>query len=415
MSIARRTGLLWGILIAMIFVLGGYFNVASAHVSLENHQPMQDEVVSNAPDEIKLKFSDPVNVRYTELQLYNDKGHQVEQLHSDQTGYSDTVTFRTQQHDEGTYAVKWRAVSPDGHEVSGQYQFSIGTQTAKHIDMSKPFYVDAYWWLGVLRFVMQGSVLLLTGLYIVNRIMAQASAPIFDILPKYRSIAWILVMLIGATSLVYLMTLSSNAIQQLLKLDLSTWTSFPFLLAMVALMITVILFSLRQMEPIWYHAMPILILISLASSGHVWAQDIPLYALLLRTLHLAGIAVWLGSFSYLYAYIQSHQQHSYVLILRDVLLKTNIGAVIIIIVTGLLMSIDTTSIQAIVTQQTTYSILWLTKISLTIVLMGLGAVQTFWAMNKKRKIHQPMLYFEILIGVLLILAGVIMSQIAAPL
>ncbi|UXR82261.1 copper resistance protein CopC/CopD [Staphylococcus sp. IVB6214] len=415
MSIARRTGLLWGILIAMIFVVGGYFNVASAHVSLENHQPMQDEVVSNAPDEIKLKFSDPVNVRYTEVQLYNDKGHQVEQLHSDQTGYSDTVIFRTQQYDEGTYAVKWQAVSPDGHEVSGQYQFSIGTQTAKYIDISKPFYADAYWWLGVLRFVMQGTVLLLTGLYIVNRIMAQASAPTFDVLPKYRSIAWILVMLIGATSLVYLMTLSRNAIQQLLRLDLSTWISFPFLLAMVALMITVILFSLRQMEPIWYHAMPVLILISLASSGHVWAQDIPLYALLLRTLHLVGIAVWLGSFIYLYAYIQSHQQHSYVLILRDVLLKTNIGAVIVIIVTGLLMSIDATSIQAIVTQQTTYSVLWLTKISLTIVLMGLGAIQTFWAMNKKRKIQQPMLYFEIIIGVLLILAGVIMSQIAAPL
>ncbi|UXR71434.1 copper resistance CopC family protein [Staphylococcus sp. IVB6240] len=415
MNIARRTLTIWGVLLATFIIIGGCFNSASSHVSLENHQPSKDEVVSTAPSEIKLKFSEPVNVRYAGVKLYNDKGHQVAQLHSDEKGYSDTVTFQTKEQDEGTYAVKWQAVSPDGHEVSGQYHFSIGTQTTKHIDVSKPFYADAYWWFGVLRFLMQSSVLLLTGLYIVNRIMGHAGAPTFDVIPKHRSIAWLLIMLIGITTLVYMMTLSSSAIQQILCLDLTTWLSFPFLLAMCALAITIVLFTLKQMESIWYDAMPVFIFISLAGSGHVWAQDIPLYALLLRALHLASIALWLGSFIYLFAYIRSRQQHSYVLILRDVLFKTNLGAVIVIIVTGILMSIDATSIHAIVTQQTTYSGLWFGKIILTIILMLLGAAQTFWAMNKQRRIHEPLLYFEVLMGLLLILAGVIMSQIATPL
>lgn len=161
--------------------------------------------------------------------------------------------------------------------------------------------------------------------------------------------------------------------------------------------------------------MPLFIFISLAISGHVWTQSVPIYSIVLRTIHLIGIATWLGSFAYLTAYLFSKQRHSYVLIIKDVLFKTNMGAVVLIVVTGFLMSIDVTSLSTIVTTSSMYSSLWFAKIGLTIVMMVLGALQTFWAMRQKRRIHQSLLYIEIIVGLFLILAGVIMSQIQIPL
>ncbi|MGV3041764.1 copper resistance CopC/CopD family protein [Staphylococcus rostri] len=415
MGIAKRIVPIWAFLLICLIVVGGHINEASAHVSLEGQQPAKDEVLETAPNEITLKFSEPVNVRYADVALYNDRGQKVEQLQAQEEGYADTVTFQTKQHHEGTYAVVWQAVSPDGHEVSGQYQFSIGEPTATKIDTSKPFYADTFWWLGVMRFLMQGSVLVLIGLYMVNQLMARQDAPTYDVIPKHRSAIWMLVMLAGLTGMLYLMTLPQNVIERILQLDLSTWTSFPFVLSTLALITTLILFSLKNMERIWYHIMPLFMFISLAMSGHVWAQDMPLYALTIRTLHLAAIALWIGSFVYLICYLRARERHSYVLILRDVLFKSNLGAVIVIVLTGILMTIDATSIQAILTQQTTYSGLWFGKLLFTLVLLILGGIQSFWAMHRQRKISKPLLLIELMIGLFLILAGVIMSQIEIPL
>ena len=415
MRLTLRLIPIFSFLLVCCFIIGAYVNEASAHVSLEAQQPAADEVLQTAPQELQLTFSEPVNVRYTDVQLYNDQGQKVEALRAQETGYSNTVTFQLKQAYEGTYAVVWQAVSPDGHEVSGQYQFSIGKQTANQIDTSKPFYADTFWWFGVMRFIMQGSVLLLTGLFMVNQLMARQDAPTYDIIPKHRSILWLLIMLVGMTGILYLMTLPKNIIHHILHLDLATWLAFPCALSTLSLATALILFSLKNMERIWYQMMPLFIFISLAMSGHVWAQDIPLYALAIRTLHLGSIALWLGSFIYLIGYLRARERHSYVLILRDVLWKSNLTAVLVIIVTGLLMSIDATSIRAIITQQTTYSGLWFGKLFYTVLLVVLGAVQSFWAMSKKRRISKPLLYVEIAIGLFLILAGVIMSQIAIPL
>ncbi|MCS4486110.1 copper resistance CopC/CopD family protein [Staphylococcus americanisciuri] len=415
MGISKRIISFWVFLLICSVVIGGQFNKASAHVSLEGQRPQAEEVLSTAPNELELAFSEPVNVRYVEVKLYNDQGQQVEVLRSQETGYSNTVTFKTQQHHEGTYAVVWQAVSPDGHEVSGQYHFSIGHQTVTKIETTKPFYTNSFWWLGVMRFFMQGSVLILTGLYMVNRLMARQDIPTYDVIPKCRRVIWLLIILVGLTGILYLMTLPKTVMKDLLHLDITTWLAFPFMLSTVALITTLILFSLKNMERIWYHAMPLCIFISLAISGHVWAQDVPLYALTIRTLHLAAIALWLGSFVYLICYLRARERHSYVLILRDVLLKSNLSAVFVIVLTGILMTIDATSIQALVTQQTIYSGLWFGKLLFTIVLVVLGGVQSIWAMQKKRHISQSLLYIELLIGLFLILAGVTMSQIVIPL
>ncbi|AVP36364.1 copper resistance protein CopC [Staphylococcus felis] len=396
-------------------LIGAEWNTASAHATLQKQNPGENSTVQNVPEVLELEYNEPVYTEYTTLKVFDNQGKEIAELEPNESGQAKVVTFDSSDIKKGTYALEWETVSLDGHDISGRYQFSVGAPTASTIDTSSPIYTQTFFWFGLIRFIFQGSVLILTGLFIVNRFMSQQGAPIYDIIPKYRSAIWLLVMTAFSTGIVYLMTLPNDVINEILRLNFSTWLQFPFVISIVALIIILILFSLRNMEWIWYIIMSILILLAMAISGHVWTQSVPVYSILIRTLHLAGIAIWLGSFVYLISYLFKRPKHSYILIIKDTIFKLNVTSVVIIIVTGLLMSIDATTLSAILTQPTIYTFLWISKMIMTIVLMILGAYQTYIAMGQRRDINKVIIYIELGLGICLILAGVVMSQIEIPL
>ena len=53
------------------------------------------------------------------------------------------------------------------------------------------------------------------------------------------------------------------------------------------------------MEKSWYWIVSIAMIIAMSMSGHAWSQSVPLWSIILRTLHLIGIGLWLGALSYL--------------------------------------------------------------------------------------------------------------------
>ncbi|ARJ50525.1 copper resistance CopC/CopD family protein [Staphylococcus lutrae] len=402
-------------LMVVILFFSAFTNNALAHATLEKQSPNESEIVKTAPETIQLEFNEPVYTDYSKMMLYDDQGSEVATLKPEESGKAQTLHFDASKVKEGTYQVSWEAVSLDGHEVDGQYYFSVGKKTADTIDTSGPFYTDAFFWFGLVRFLLQASLLILTGLYIVNWLMDRQKVPTYHVIPHHRSAIVLLMMGAFTAAIVYLMTLPETVITQILKLDFSVWLQFPFIISMLSLIVVLALFTLKNMEMLWYKVMPLFILLSLAISGHVWTQEMPLYSILLRTVHLFGIAIWLGSLTYLVAHVVKHQGKRHIATIKNILLKLNILAVVLIILTGLLMSIDATSIVSIVTASTAYSGLWFAKIGLTIVMMMLGALQTFWAMKQHGRVHRPLLYIELVIGICLILAGVIMSQIQIPL
>ena len=40
----------------------------------------------------------------------------------------------------------------------------------------------------------------------------------------------------------------------------------------------------------------------ISMSGHVWSQQVPLWSIIIRTIHLIGLTLWLGSLVYLICY-----------------------------------------------------------------------------------------------------------------
>jgi methionine-rich copper-binding protein CopC len=103
-------------------VLLAVASVASAHARLKQSTPAEGAVVSTAPAQIVLTFSEPALV--TSLSIQHD-ANQPEKLGPVPKDAEVTVTVPTPGLKPGKYVLTWRAVSDDKHITSGQVHFTI--------------------------------------------------------------------------------------------------------------------------------------------------------------------------------------------------------------------------------------------------------------------------------------------------
>ncbi|MFH4919201.1 copper resistance CopC/CopD family protein [Staphylococcus cohnii] len=400
-------------IISLIIGVFIFSQQVSAHATLEKVTPTQNSVVENAPNEITLQFNEPVHAKYSSIQIYDDKGSEITEVKPSTTGSSQTLTFPIENLNKGTHSIHWHTMSADGHEINDSFEFSVGKQTANGIDTAPPFYEQADFWFGVTRFILEGLLITLTGFYLVNALAKRQRLPHLNLKTYTLPTVLILVMTSVITVLIYMMTLSSDIVSDVLSLQKTTLLQTPFILTMVAVIILLLLFTLKNMATSWYIFIPSLILITLSMSGHAWSQSIPIWSIFIRVIHIVGISFWLGALIYLTIMVLGKKQFE-VIQMRPFLLKVNISAVMLIVISGVLMSIDQTNVLSLWQNIQTWTVLLLVKVLLTIVMMALGFYQTTRALGKHRQTNRYALIIELSIGVLLILAGVMMSQLNIP-
>lgn len=400
-------------IISLIIGVFIFSQQVSAHATLEKVTPTQNSVVDNAPNEITLQFNEPVHAKYSSIQIYDDKGSEITEVKPSTTGSSQTLTFPIENLNKGTHSIHWHTMSADGHEINDSFEFSVGKQTANGIDTAPPFYEQADFWFGVTRFILEGLLITLTGFYLVNALAKRQRLPHLNLKTYTLPTVLILVMTSVITVLIYMMTLSSDIVSDVLSLQKTTLLQTPFILTMVAVIILLLLFTLKNMATSWYIFIPSLILITLSMSGHAWSQSIPIWSIFIRVIHIVGISFWLGALIYLTIMVLGKKQFE-VIQMRPFLLKVNISAVMLIVISGVLMSIDQTNVLSLWQNIQTWTVLLLVKVLLTIVMMTLGFYQTTRALGKHRQTNRYALIIELSIGILLILAGVMMSQLNIP-
>jgi copper transport protein len=104
-------------------------SVVSAHSQLVSSDPGAGDVVPTAPAEIRLAFSEPIEPKYSSLDLLDPVGNTLllDVGHVDPS--DDHVLVATLPSlPDGSYTVNWRNVSAaDGHAVSGFITFGVGT------------------------------------------------------------------------------------------------------------------------------------------------------------------------------------------------------------------------------------------------------------------------------------------------
>ena len=97
---------------------------ASAHATLIKTEPAYGKRVDRSPSLVRLYFDQSVDVLPNAIHVYSARGR----LLSGQTRASKdkrTIDAPVSRLPRGGYTVRWRAVSADGHVVSGVFTFGV--------------------------------------------------------------------------------------------------------------------------------------------------------------------------------------------------------------------------------------------------------------------------------------------------
>ena len=99
---------------------------ASAHAALTGSDPSQGVVVTKAPDQVTLTFSENVSMNNNSIRVLDPKGARVDLGKPDNlSGTTYGVQLKSGL-GKGTYTVAWQVVSADSHPVAGAFTFSVG-------------------------------------------------------------------------------------------------------------------------------------------------------------------------------------------------------------------------------------------------------------------------------------------------
>lgn len=125
-STLRTRGPVLGLLTALLTLLGlGIVAVpASAHDTLLSSTPAADSTSQTAPERVVLTFSGPIAELGNEVVVTDPDGVDVHDGDPQASGADLTVAL-VNDLPSGTYTVTWRAVSSDGHPISGDFTFDL--------------------------------------------------------------------------------------------------------------------------------------------------------------------------------------------------------------------------------------------------------------------------------------------------
>jgi methionine-rich copper-binding protein CopC len=100
---------------------------ALAHAQLQKAIPAVGGTVTASPTEIRLKFSEGLEPRFSGIALTNQAGQAVA-IGKPAVDPADASTFVapiSQPLKPGTYTVTWHAVSVDTHKTQGSFNFTL--------------------------------------------------------------------------------------------------------------------------------------------------------------------------------------------------------------------------------------------------------------------------------------------------
>jgi copper resistance protein C len=99
---------------------------ALAHARLVEAEPAAGEVLAGSPERAELRFSEPVDAEFSPIEVRDSAGERVDNDDA-RTDPEDArvVAATLEELPPGSYDVRWRMTSIDGHVVEGRYSFAV--------------------------------------------------------------------------------------------------------------------------------------------------------------------------------------------------------------------------------------------------------------------------------------------------
>jgi copper resistance protein C len=97
------------------------------HLRLEATSPAADTVITEPPEEIRLFFSEPPQMRGTAVRLADGEGELVPTTDAtaDEDDPSQVFIRPREPLTTGEYTVHWRTIAQDGHAQNGNFSFEL--------------------------------------------------------------------------------------------------------------------------------------------------------------------------------------------------------------------------------------------------------------------------------------------------
>jgi methionine-rich copper-binding protein CopC len=112
----------WSLGVALVLVPA----LGWTHAQLVNSKPARRSVLSRAPDRVTLSFNEPLEPAFARVSVWDADGKEVDRGDA-QVGPDDPkiLSVGLPNLPAGTYAIKFRVLSVDGHVVESEFPFVI--------------------------------------------------------------------------------------------------------------------------------------------------------------------------------------------------------------------------------------------------------------------------------------------------
>jgi len=132
-----------------LFSILGHTN-AYSHSSVVKTTPQYKSTLRALPEQISILFSEEPLVISDEvinsITVLNPQGEIISESVTEVSGKSLIVGITGDQSEKGSYKVRYRMASGDGHVISGNYEFYLGHPSEKNSESNQEGATDGQWW-----------------------------------------------------------------------------------------------------------------------------------------------------------------------------------------------------------------------------------------------------------------------------
>ncbi len=300
----RRRLLVGGVLATIVTGLASW-GVASAHAELLSTSPTSGAVLTTAPTQIVLTFSEHVDPVPDSIRVVAGDGTAVALGSISQSLGDDTISANVPALSKGSYVVAWRAISADSHPVAGAFTFSVGAASttdpnlvANLLSSNEPGR-PAEAWLAVGRWssylgiaVLLGAVWVLAGAWPSGLRTRRATV----LLAVATTVAVLgTALMISAQASVNVGSATSWG--EVVRTQSGRWWLVRLIVVAVAGVVVVFLRKYLRRTTLWLAVSwlgGLALLAIVAAGGHAVSGRWVVLGLAATVGHLAGMAVWVG-------------------------------------------------------------------------------------------------------------------------
>jgi len=394
MHLRRLLRLLAGAALAGTFLLATAAP-AWAHATLESSSPPKDGVVSASPQQILLRFDEPVEVSIGGIRLYTCTGKRLTvgaPRHVNGHG-SEIASSVDETLAPGVYLVNWRVISADSHPVQSAFSFRVGAGASPDVaGCANTSTTKSSTTVGVLfgatRFLLFAGIALLIGGVVFLVLIARGTSAA----PRIRVLIWTgWVVSVVATVLGVMLqgpyaegagigdAVKWTIINDIFDTRYGHYAEIRLILLALALPLLLTLSAVDRRRPsvIWLvcaSVVGVLLAATPGLAGHADTGDWTIFAVPLDTMHVLAMSVWLGG---LVALLVGALGGGFSGGLRRAITLFSLLAlwcVIALVVTGLFASWRQVGFSIDGFTDTSYGNILLVKLAIVAGLVALGAV-----------------------------------------